>query len=310
MNLLKSGLFATLLIFQFSIFAQNTAEQLGYPADSKLLIIHADDAGVSHSENAATIKSIETGYVNSSSIMVPCPWFPEIAEYAKRNKEKTDFGLHLTVTSEWKNYKWGPVTSKDSVSGLVNERGYLYSAVDSVIQSASPEEVEREIRNQVEKAYQFGIDVTHLDAHMGGVMSTPEFLEAYVKVGREYELPVLLSNEIPHLQQVGDKMNFTEKEVIVDYMYQANPEYYKNGMAKFYTDMLNNLQPGLSCLLIHIAYSNEEMRAVTIDHPSWGAEWRQADFDFFTSDACKKLLSDNNIQLVTWKEIRDKIVRK
>ncbi len=143
-------------------------EKLGYPKNAKLVIIHADDLGVSHSENSASIKAMEKGCVSSASIMVPCPWFPEIAAYAQSNPE-ADLGLHLTITSEWKNYKWGPVTPQAQVPGLVNKNGFFYSSVDSVLKNATAIEVQEEIHNQIKRAIQFGVQPTHLDAHMGAV---------------------------------------------------------------------------------------------------------------------------------------------
>lgn len=293
------------------VFGQSPtiAERLGYPPDAKMLIIHADDLGVTHSENMASIKSLEDSPVNSASIMVPCPWFPEIAAYAQQNKS-IDFGLHLTLTSEWKNYKWGSVTSADSVAGLVNDKGYFYASVDSVGTFASGEEVALELRNQVKKAYQFGIDVTHLDAHMGAAMSTPEFLEAYIKIGQEFALPVLLdNNRLPAMENEKIQKLLTTRDVIVDHTYSVGPLEYEKGMAQYYTGIFKNLEPGLSCLLIHLAYDDAEMQGVTIDHPDWGAAWRQADFDFFMSPECAQLLKEEKIVLVTWREIRDKITR-
>jgi predicted glycoside hydrolase/deacetylase ChbG (UPF0249 family) len=293
---------ASLLLCSISAFSQTVAEKLGFPADTKLLIIHADDLGVAHSENAASVKAMEIGSVNSASIMVPCPWFPEIASYASQNKK--DFGLHLTLTSEWDQYKWGPVASRDKVPSLVNEQGYFYSSVDSVRMFASAKDAELELRSQINKALKAGIDVTHLDTHMGAVAATHEILQVYINLGREFKLPVLLS---PEIKQMG--ITLTEKDVVVDALYQAYPAVFESGMMEYYTDVLENLEPGINCLLIHVAYDNEEMKAVTIDHPYWGAAWRQIDFDFFTSEECSRLLKENNIQLVTWKQVRDSVVR-
>ena len=289
--------------------AKSIQERLGYPNNAKLVIIHADDLGVSHSENAASIAAMEKGSVSSASIMVPCPWFPEIAAYAQTHPGAC-FGLHITLTSEWKYYKWGPVTAREKVPGLVNKNGFLYSSVDSVYQHASASEVETEIRNQVLRAKHFGMEPTHLDAHMGTALQRLDYLRAYLKVGHEFKIPVF----IPRVLEIPLKVKFdtivSDKDVLVDHILSASPQDFKSGFANFYTNGLKNLKPGLTYLIIHTAYDDAEMRAVTIDHPDWGAAWRQEDFNFFSSAECKKLLKDNNIYVITWKEIRDKIVRK
>ena len=299
------------VLFSTSILSQSKTiqERLGYPKDAKLVIIHADDLGVSHSENAASIAAMEKGSVRSASIMVPCPWFPEIAAYAQSHPA-ADLGLHITLTSEWKYYKWGPVTAKEKVPGLVNKNGFLYSSVDSVINSASAKEVEEEIRNQVIRAKQFGIDPTHLDAHMGTALSHPDYFKAYLKVGREFKIPVFITSFFESSLKIKLDSLLTDKDVVVDNILSASPQDFKNGFANFYTNGIKNLKPGLTYLIIHTAYNDDEMRAVTIDHPDWGAAWRQEDFNFFSSPECKKVLKENNTYVITWKEIRDKIVRK
>ena len=283
-------------------------ERLGYPKDAKLVIIHADDLGVSHSQNAASIVAMEKGCVSSASIMVPCPWFPEIAAYAQSNPG-ADLGLHITLTSEWKHYKWGPVTPKERVPGLVNKNGFLYSDVDSVVKSASAAEVEEETRNQVLRAKQFGIDPTHLDSHMGTSLFNLNFFKAYLKVGREFRIPVFIPRQWVPFNIETDTL-LTDKDVLVDYILSANPADFKSGFKAFYTNGIKNLKPGLTYLILHTAYDDAEMRAVTVNHPDWGAAWRQEDFNFFSSAECAKLLKDNNVYVITWKEIRDKIVRK
>ena len=302
-------LIVVLLSTSVSSQVKSIQERLGYPKDAKLVIIHADDLGVSHSENAASISAMQKGSVRSASIMVPCPWFPEIAAYAQSNPS-ADLGLHITLTSEWKYYKWGPVTAKEKVPGLVNKNGFLYSTVDSVYQNASTAEVETEIRNQVIRAKQFGVDPTHLDAHMGTALQRFYYFKAYVKIGHEFKIPVF----IPRLLEIPLKVKFdtiiSDRDVLVDHILSATPQDFKNGLANFYTNGIKNLKPGLTYLIIHTAYNDDEMRAMTIDHPDWGAAWRQEDFNFFTSPECKKVLSENNIYVITWKEIRDKIVRK
>src|SRR6187455_696461 len=295
------------VLFSPCVFSQvkTIQERLGYPKDAKLVIIHADDLGVSHSENAASIAAMEKGSVSSGSIMVPCPWFPEIAAYAQSHPA-ADLGLHITLTSEWKYYRWGPVTAKEKVPGLVNKNGFLYSSVDSVYQFASAAEVEEEIRNQVIRSKQFGVDPTHLDAHMGTALQNLN----YLKIGHEFRIPVF----IPRILETPLKVKFdsivSDRDVLVDYILSASPEDMKTGFANFYTNGLKNLKPGLTYLIIHTAYDDEEMRAVTVDHPDWGAAWRQEDLNFFSSPECKKVLKENNIYVITWKEIRDRVVRK
>ena len=145
-------------------------ERLGYPKDTKLLIIHADDLGVSHAENMASIQAMEKGVVSSGSIMVPCAWLPEIAAYAKSHPNVC-LGLHLTLNAEWKVYKWGPVTPHDQVSSLLDGNGYLNESVEAFLKTAKPDEVEKELRNQIERAKHLGIDPTYFDAHMGAAFS-------------------------------------------------------------------------------------------------------------------------------------------
>jgi len=279
-------------------------EKLGYPKEAKLLIIHGDDIGVSHSQNAATIAALEKGPVNSGSIMVPCPWFPEIAAYAKAHPG-LDLGLHLTLTAEWKYYKWRPVLN-DQVKSLVTADGFLTDGSVGLGTTAKIDEVEKELRAQINRAIQFGIDPTHLDSHMGMLFQSADLANTYVKLGREFKIPVLLNKEIIN----AFKIQTTAMDVVLDKVITAQSPDFKGGMKNYYTNVLNALGPGVNCLLIHLAYDDEEMKAVTIDHPDWGAAWRQADFDFFTSEECRKILKDQKIQLITWKEIRDKLLRK
>jgi predicted glycoside hydrolase/deacetylase ChbG (UPF0249 family) len=311
-NKMKHYLFSFYLLgsfFYVQAQGKTIAEKLGYPKDAKLVIIHADDLGVSHSENSASIIAMEKGSVSSASIMVPCPWFPEIAAYAKKNPG-SDLGLHLTITSEWKNYKWGPVTPVTKVPSLVNEQGFFYSATDSVVMFAKSFEVEEEIRNQVKRSIQFGINPTHLDAHMGAVLSSIQFLKSYIKVGHEFKIPVFLTRQLEPFLNIKLDTLIKANNIIFDTVVSATPADYKTGFKKFYTNALKNIKSGLTYLIIHTAFDDDEMKAVTIEHPDWGAAWRQEDFNFFSSAKCKKLLAENNIVIITWREIQNKITRE
>jgi len=271
--------------------AQKTLqERLGYAKDAKLLILHADDLGMSHSENAATFYGMEHGSVNSASIMMPTPWIAEAVNY-QHNHREADFGLHLTLTSEWNYLKWGSVASSSNVPGLLNKNGFFFSSVDSVYKSATDAEVEKELRAQIEKAKRLGIDITHLDSHMGTLFGRTDYLKVLIKLAREYKLPVLLCKPIFKLGfQVDLDSLTTDKDVTIDMIYMAYPQDYKNGMENVYTGILRSLKSGVSEIIFHAGYNDSEMQAATIGHPDYGAEWRQADFDFFSSDKCKALL--------------------
>lgn len=292
-----------LLLFTTSCAAQqpNLAQRLGHTKDAKLLIIHADDLGVSHSENAATIAAFDKGMVNSGSIMVPCPWFPEIAAYSKANPT-VDLGLHLTLTAEWQDYKWGPVSPDAAVPNLVNEKGFLYDNCADVVRNVSAETIEKELIAQVERALAFGVNVSHLDSHMGCLFN-PKYFETYLKVGRKYGLPVLIpASGLRQFPDMASKILPTD--IVIDNIFMMNPPDAEKGVAAYYAKMLRDIPTGVSEMIIHVAYDDAEMQAITINHPDFGAAWRQQDFDYFTSEECRKILTEEGIQLVTWGDLK------
>ena len=177
----------------FLIQAQNTtyAEKLGWAKDDKVIIMHVDDAGMSYDSNQGAIQSIENGIANSVSIMMPCPWAASFVRYVKEHPA-IDAGLHLTLTAEWKDYRWVPLMGREAVPGLIDEEGAFWHSVEQVVQHASADEVEKEIRAQVERALGLGYRPTHLDSHMGTLFATPDFLERYIKVGADYDIPIMI----------------------------------------------------------------------------------------------------------------------
>ncbi|HEY3975160.1 MAG TPA: polysaccharide deacetylase family protein [Candidatus Sulfotelmatobacter sp.] len=277
------------------------AERLGYPRDAKLLIIHADDLAVAHSEDAASIDALDQHAVTSASIMVPCPWLTEVADYAKAHPD-ADLGLHLTLSSEWKTYRWGSVASKDKVPSLYDPSGYLWPETEPAASNIKPEEAEREIRAQVERALVMGIHPTHLDSHMGVLFARPELFAVYVKVAHEYKLPFLAvrtPDATPALLS-----SLTDKDILLDAIVIANPSVAAANWKTFYLNAIKNLKPGLTEIIVHLGHDDAELQAVTVDHPDYGAAWRQRDYDAVTSPEFKKALEENHVILIGWKDLK------
>jgi predicted glycoside hydrolase/deacetylase ChbG (UPF0249 family) len=276
------------------------AERLGYPADSKLLIIHADDLAVAHSVDSASFDALDRGAVTSASIMMPCPWVTEVADYAKAHPD-ADLGLHLTLTSEWKTYRWGTVESKEKVPSLLDPAGTLWSETGQVTANVKPDEAELEIRAQVERALAVGIHPTHLDTHMGSVLSTPELFAAYAKVAHQYHLPFLFVK----FPGANGKMlsALTDKDVVLDSVIIANPEVRPDQWKDFYLNAIKDLKPGLTEIIVHLGHDDAELQAV-MGQVAYGSAWRQRDYDAVNSPEFKKALRDNHAILIKWKDLQ------
>jgi len=280
---------------------KSLAERLGYAPDAKVLIVHADDVGMTHSVNAATIKALDTGLVNSASIMVPCPWFPEIADYAKAHPD-VDFGLHLTLTAERVYYRWGPVAPRDKVPSLVDENGYFHHDWQPNTR-IDPKDVEVELRAQIERALAMGVRPTHLDSHQYRLIETnKELFEVFARLAHEYRLPFFVTRDWfalhPYLEA-----GLGPNDVVIDHTVTIEPSVPAEKWADFYTTALRNLQPGVTEFVIHLAYDNDEMKAATRERATWGGAWRQRDFDYFTGPEFRSLLEQQHIKLVTWRQI-------
>src|ERR1044072_1886353 len=302
--LLYMLVFISLLTAEESVVSQTktVAERLGYAPDTKLVIVHADDLGMAHSINEATIKAFSSGLFNSGSIMMPCSWVPEIAAYARANPQ-ADLGLHLTLTSEWQKYRWRPLLAGGSVQSLLDADGYLYLTESEAASHLNVLEAEKEIRAQIERAIKLGIRPTHLDSHIGTLYQTKELFEMFVRVARENRLPIRvakdMSGRMPFLSQI-----LKPEDILIDGIVSIEPSVTAEGWANFYIDELKKLPPGITELVIHIAYDDAEMKAVTFEHPNWGEASRQRYFDFFTSDAFRKVLGENHIKLITYRDLQ------
>jgi predicted glycoside hydrolase/deacetylase ChbG (UPF0249 family) len=297
-------LFSLLLIMGFAtrMLGQQKAlaERLGYPAGSKLLIIHADDLAVAHSVDSASFDALDRNAVTSASIMVPCPWLTEVADYAKAHPD-ADLGLHLTLTSEWKTYRWGSIEASDKVPSLLSPDGTLWSDTPLVGQYAKPEEAEREIRAQVARAMGLGIHPTHLDTHMGSVLSKPEIFAAYIKVAHDFHLP-FLAVRVPGTEPFIKML--AEKDIILDSLVMASPSVGADQWKEFYLNALRDLKPGLTEMIVHLGHDDAELQAITVDHPDYGSAWRQRDYNVVTSPEFKKALDENHVILVKWKDLQ------
>lgn len=278
------------------------AVRLGFTAEDRVAVVHADDIGMCHAANEGAFEALESGPATCGSIMVPCPWFPEIAAYV-RDHPGLDLGLHLTLTAEWKQYRWGSVLPADQVPTLLDSLGFLYPTEAEAAQHMDPRQAEAEIRAQVERALAFGVRPTHLDSHMGTLFQTPALFEAYLRAGREYKIPVFIPGDALRAQAPQLLAMLTPEDFVIDHLAMASPDVSPDQWEAYYTGLIEDLQPGVTEIIVHVAHDDDEMAAVTVDHPDYGAAWRQRDFDVVTSAWFKRLLEQHHVHMITWREI-------
>jgi predicted glycoside hydrolase/deacetylase ChbG (UPF0249 family) len=284
---------------------QTLAAQLGYGADERLLIVHADDLGIAHDVNAAFISGFATGLINSASIIVPGGSLDEIAAFARTHPE-ADLGLHLTLTSDSAKEPWIPVAPPTRVPSLIDAHGHFLSQWTPETR-VNPLEVEIELRAQIEKAYSCGIRPTHLDSHRFRLhKSGLGVFEAYLRVAREYSLPIMVPRHwfapLPYLQSA-----LGAQDVVLDRMIIINSEVMPEQWSTFYHRAIENLCPGVAEILIHPGFDTEALQQYFEYQPAWGAAWRQRDYDFFTGAAFQTLLSQHDIKLITWRDIAERL---
>ena len=277
------------------------ADRLGYRPAARLLIVHADDVAVTHSVNAAFIRGIEIGLINSGSVMVACPWFPEIVAYARAHPD-ADLGVHLALTSERTHYRWGPTAPRAQVPSLVDRLGYLHHTWTSET-PINPQEVEIELRAQIEKSYAAGLRPTHLDSHQYRLqLGGQDLFAVLLRLGREYRLPVFVARTwfagSPYLEAL-----LAPEDAVIDHTVSIDTTVAPAEWPEFYRRAVHRLRPGVTELVIHPGLDDPELRAFSADRPAWGAAWRQRDLDFFTSVEFRALLATEGVRLITWREI-------
>jgi hypothetical protein len=299
---------------------------LGYAKGARILILHVDDVGMSFDSNQGAIEAMTKGVATSCSVMMPCPWVPAYVHYLKQNPQ-TDAGLHLTLTSEWKEYRWGPLAGKANVPGLVDDEGAMWKDVEEVAKHASPDEVEREIRAQLDRAKKMGFEPTHLDTHMGTVFATPTFLERYIKVGIESHIPVMLPGGHDSLIQAethGSEAQLQQMQALGKTLWDAglpvlddlhNVSYdwavadsEKDDQKKLtqtrtaqYIEGVKALKPGVTMMIMHCTAPTE-----VFQHISGSGPVRKGDMLVMTNPAFKQALQEQKITLTTWRELMQK----
>ena len=302
-----AGLFCLALVTPVCA-AQDTAakpslvERLGFAKDAKVLILNGDDFGMNHATNEGTYKALINGGLTSATVMMPCGWNVEALKWAKAHPQ-ANIGVHTTLTSEWGGYKWGPCLGVGGAPSLCSPEGYLWDDVVLVYGSATIEDVEKEIRAQLNRAIASGVDITHFDSHMGTMQYNPVYHELYLKLAQEYKLPCRMAGHDimdaaggGFLIDEADKMGVLHPEVL--YMngppsLEATESYFKN--------LLSNLQPGkVSELYIHCAVESAEIHATT-----GSADRRIADTNFFADPATVKWMDEQGIQRISYRELRE-----
>lgn len=290
-------------------------KQLGLTDDDRAVIIHTDDIGMCQASLAAYADLVEVGLIPAASTMVPCPWFPATAEFCRAHPDKVDMGVHITLTSEWRSgYRWGPISTRDPASGLLDEAGYLPYTSEEVQARATPETVHREIQAQVERAVKAGIDVTHIDTHMGTVFD-PKFLESYVQTAVQYRVPpMLVRKDEAGILAMG--MGFTPETAAglarhIEALTAMGLPMVDNVTFVPFTpgedhvgrtqQFLTQLPPGLTYLIIHPSVDTPELRAII---PT-GWQVRDAEYRAFCDERLRATFRDAGIHVIGWRVLRD-----
>ncbi|MDJ0787275.1 MAG: polysaccharide deacetylase family protein [Myxococcota bacterium] len=287
------------------------AEDLGFDASDRVAIIHVDDIGMCHAANEGAFQALLSGPATCGSLMVPCPWFQEAANRAKEHPE-LDLGVHLTLNSEWPHYRWGPVAGRGSVPSLLDDEGFLPRTTFEAAAKAKPEEALIELRAQVQMALDAGIDVTHIDTHMGTCFF-PSLIDVYQQVAEEFRLPAFAARpNLPALKEAGLEGAAAILNQVVDNLeakgfpvldhFCADSLSFSEGTGAAHMGRrLDGLQTGLNYVICHPAQESLELSHVTPD----SAHQRDFERTFFGGEAGHEALASRAIKTVGMRPLRD-----
>lgn len=285
--------------------------KLGFSATDRVAIVHADDIGAYQASLPAIDELFAAGVVSSCATMTPCPWFPAVAEWARRTPQ-ADIGVHATITAEYATYRWGPLSTRDAASGLLDDEGYLHRDTPAVMARGEPAAVAAEHMAQMERALAAEIDVTHIDSHMGASFH-PAFLPGYMAAARRGRVPAfmprmgveaLVARSVPANRIDGlleaQRQAEAAGQVLIDHLAMMPLDRHEErvAMAKAAFD---SLPAGLSYLILHPAADTPELRAIT-PH-DWRA--RAADHQAFCSAELRDYVRGSGVQVIGWRAIRD-----
>jgi chitin disaccharide deacetylase len=283
-----------------------------YAEGRRVIVIHEDDVGMTHGANTAFSELSAMGACSAGSVMAPCPWFPEAVGMAAANPT-LDLGVHLTLNSEKKPYRWRPLTSPPSSAGLTDKDGYFWADVPSVRKNAAPEAVEAELRAQIDAVLATGIDVTHLDAHMGAVMM-PEFVEIYYRLGKDYNLPILLVKDLRRfnpMSYAGAARTETYDSVVARAREAGEPIFdlvvespwgRQTDAETAYRAMFAEIQEGLTYLSLHFNKPGD-FEVIEPDH----AHIRTEEYAVFKSGLVAELVAAHGVDVIGMRQIRDRL---
>ncbi len=284
------------------------AERLGWPAGKRVVIFHADDVGMCYEANQAVQEALTRGDYRSAAAMVPCPWFNEMAAWSVAHPQY-DIGLHLTLTSEWKYYRWGPIAPHDQVKGLLDPLGYFYRNVPSVVLSAKPEEVATEIRAQLARARKLGMKPSHIDTHMGTLYARPEYTRAYLQMAMDEQIPAMTIEMTPRtiakFRKQGVPITDAGLKLLAGYTLPKLDDFHTVAEGKTYEEKRQKLfeqlrlfPPGLHEIIFHPSVETAGLKKIT-------NAWQQRVWEdrLFADPVVQRFIKDNGIVVTDWKEV-------